>query len=278
MAVSDTFIFGTAGIAHSSRSPSSVSGIERVAELGLGCMEVEFVRGVKMNEGIAREVGEVAKKRGVKLTAHAPYFINLNAREQEKVIASQKRLIHTAHIASLLGAESIVFHPAYYLNDPPLVVYARVKAVLEETVGLLRAEGNWVLLRAETTGQASQFGTLEEVLNLSAEIQGVTPCIDFAHLHARTGRFNSYEESIAILRQVEGRLGRPALDHMHIHLSGIEYGRKGEVKHLNLMESDLRYVGLLKALKEFEVKGLLICESPNLEEDAQLLQETYKSL
>jgi deoxyribonuclease-4 len=231
-----------------------------------------------MNEGIAREVGEVAKKRGVKLTAHAPYFINLNAREQEKVIASQKRLIHTAHIASLLGAESIVFHPAYYLNDPPPAVYARVKAVLEETVRLLRAEGNWVLLRAETTGQASQFGTLEEVLNLSAEIQDVTTCIDFAHLNARTGRFNSYGEFIAILRQVEGRLGRPTLDHMHIHLSGIEYGMKGEVKHLNLMESDLRYVELLEALKEFEVRGLLICESPNLEEDAQLLQETYNSL
>lgn len=276
--MSQKLLFGTGGTPHSSRSPSTESGIERVAELGLGCMEVEFVRGVRMNGKVAQAVGEVAKKRGVKLTAHGPYFINLNAHEEEKVVASRERIIHTARIASLLGAQGIVFHAAYYLNDPPPVVYARVKGILEETVRVLRAEGNRVLLRPETTGKGSQFGTVEEVLNLSAEIEGVAPCIDFAHWHARTGRFNSYEEFAALLKQVEDRLGRLALEHMHIHVSGIEYGRQGEIKHLNLKESDLRYVELLKALKELEVKGVVICESPNLEGDALLLQETYNSL
>lgn len=241
-------------------------------------MEVQFTRGVKMNERMAQEVGEVAKKYGVRLTAHAPYFINLNAHEKEKVIASQERLIHTARIASLFGAEGIVFHAAFYLNDPPSEVYTRTKGLLEETVKQFRAMGHQVLLLPETTGKGSQFGTLEEVLNLSAEIEGVAPCLDFAHLHARTGRFNSYEEFMAILKQVEGRLGRQALDQMHIHLSGIQYGRKGEINHLNLRESDLRYVELLKALKELEVKGLVICESPDREGDALLLQETYNSL
>lgn len=274
----EELIFGTAGVPPSAKSSSTEAGIERVAELGLGCMEVQFVRGVKMNEKMARAVGEVARKSGVRLTAHGPYFINLNAHENEKVIASQERLIHTARIASLLGAEGIVFHAAFYLNDAPAAVYARVKGMLEETVMVLRAEGNRVLLRPETTGKGSQFGTLEEVLNLSAEIEGVAPCIDFAHIHARTGRFNSYEEFLSVLKQVDGRLGREALEHMHIHLSGIEYGRQGEIKHLNLRESDLRYVELLKAFKELEVKGLLICESPDREGDALLLQKTYNSL
>ncbi len=271
-------LFGTAGVPLSSKSQTSEAGIERVAELGLGCMEVQFVRGVKMNEQMARGVGEVAKKCAVMLTAHAPYFINLNAHEKEKVVASQERLIHTVRIASLLRAEGIVFHAAFYLNDSPSAVYPRVKGMLEETVRQLRAEEQGVLLRPETTGKGSQFGTLEEVLNLSAEIEGIAPCIDFAHMHARTGGFNSYEEFMAILKQVAERLGRGALDHMHIHLSGIQYGRKGELKHLNLRESDLRYVELLKALKELEVKGLIICESPDREGDALLLQETYNSL
>jgi len=276
--MSQKLLFGTGGTPHSSRSPSTESGIERIAELGLGCMEVEFVRGVRMNEKLARETGEVAKKGGVRLTAHAPYAINLNAHEEEKVAASRERVIQTARIASLLGAEGIVFHAAYYLNDPPATVYARVKRMLEEMVGMLRAEGNRVLLRPEITGKGSQFGTIEEVLNLSAEIDGIAPCIDFAHWHARTGGFNSYQEFRALLKQVEDRLGRPALEHMHIHLSGIKYGRQGEIEHLNLRESDLRYVELLKVLKELGVTGLVICESPNLEEDALLLQQTYKSL
>jgi deoxyribonuclease-4 len=83
---------------------------------------------------------------------------------------------------------------------------------------------------------------------------------------------------MAILKQIEESLGRKALDHMHIHLSGIQYGQKGEIKHLNLKDSDLRYVELLRALKELEVKGLIICESPEREGDAQLLQKTYNSL
>ena len=271
-------LFGTAGAPLSSISKSTESGIERVAELGLGCLEVQFVRGVKMNEGMARQVGDVAKKCAVRLTAHAPYFINLNAHEKEKILASQERLIHTAHIASLFGASGIIFHAASYLSDSPAEVYKRVKVKLEETVAKLRAMGNRVLLRPETTGKGSQFGSLSEVLNLSAEIDGIAPCIDFAHLHARTGNFNSYGEFMATLKQVEDRLGREALEQMHIHLSGIQYGQKGELKHLNLKDSDLCYVELLRALKELEVKGLIICESPDREDDAQLLQETYNSL
>jgi deoxyribonuclease-4 len=77
------------------------------------------------------------------------------------------------------------------------------------------------------------------------------------------------------LLRVRERLGRAALENMHIHVSGIRYGRKGERNHLNLEESDFRYIELLSALKDYDVGGMLICESPNLEEDARLLQETY---
>ncbi len=274
----EKLLFGTAGAPVSAKPLTTEGGIERVAELGLGCMEVQFVRGVKMGESMARMVGEVARKRGVKLTAHAPYFINLNAKEEGKVTASQERLMQTARIASLLGAEGIVFHAAVYFDSPPQAVYATVKSNLEQTVRRLRAEGNQVLLRPETMGKGSQFGTLEEVLSLSAEVEGVAPCLDFSHLHARTGRLNSYEEFIAMLQQVEEKLGRQALDSMHIHVSGILYGKHGEIKHLNLRDSDFHYIELLKALKELRVRGVVICESPDREGDALLLQQTYDSL
>ena len=276
--MSERLLFGTGGIPLSSRSPTTESGIERVAELGLGCMEVQFVRGVKMSEEMAQRVGDVAKSKGVRLTAHAPYFINLNSDDTEKVMASKERLIQAARIASHLGGEGVVFHAAFYLNDPPSAVYATVKQALEEMVKLLAAEGNRVLLRPETTGKESQFGAVEEILNLSAEIEGVAPCIDFAHLHARTGKSNSYEEFVSLLKMVEERLGRQALDHIHIHIAGVEYGKMGEIRHLNLKESDLHYVELLKALKDLGVNGLVICESPSLEGDALLLQDTYNSL
>jgi len=271
-------LFGTGGTPHSAKSPSTIDGIERIAELGLGCMEIEFVQGVRMGEAGARLVRETATKAGVKLSAHGPYFINLNASEPEKVRASQDRILQTARIASVCGAESITFHAAFYLGDPPEKAYNTVKKYLKEIMNQLGGENNRVWIRPEIMGKLSQFGTIEEVLNLSTELEGIAPCLDFAHWHARTGQFNSYQEFASILEQVAARLGRAALDNMHIHVSGIDYGKKGEIKHRDLKDSDFQYAELLKALSDYDTKGIVICESPNLERDALLLQATYGTL
>jgi len=271
-------VFGTAGTPHSARTASTIDGIKRIAELGLGCMEIEFVQGVRMSQESAIQVRETAAKANIKLTAHAPYFINFNAHEPEKIKASQERLWQTARIASLCGAESIVFHTAFYLGDPPEKAYDTVKKYLGETLNQLKRESNRVWIRPETMGKPSQFGTPKEIFDLCTELEGLAPCIDFAHWHARTGGFNSYHEFASILEQLKKQLGRAALDNMHIHVSGIAYGGKGEIKHLNLKESDLQYAELLKALKDYEAKGVVICESPNLEEDAVLMQATYNNL
>jgi len=271
-------LFGSAGVPRSVKNRSTDRGIRRIAELGLGCMELEFVRGIKMGESAARNIEKLAKEKGIALSSHGPYFINLNVREAEKRTASQERLLNTVRIASLCGARTVVFHAAYYMGDPPDEAYSVVKKNLQDIMHKLKFEQNQVWVRPEVAGKISQFGTLEEVLSLSNEIEGVAPCIDFAHWHARTGKFNSYAEFASILEQIESQLGRAALDNMHIHVSGIAYGAKGEIKHLNLKESDFDYVSLAKALKDFNVNGLVISESPNLEGDALLLQRTYNSL
>ncbi len=278
MASKNGLLFGTAGIPLSTWHPTIETGIERVRELGLDCMEVEFVRGVYMSPDSASAVAKVAQKEEVKLSAHAPYFINLNAREPEKVIASRERILQTARITSLFGGHSVVFHAAYYLEDVPSKVYDVVKENVELIIDELRTDLNSIQLRPEVMGKASSFGTIEELLNLSAEVSGVAPTIDFSHWHARTGKANSHPEFMAVLKQMEETLGREGLDNMHIHLSGIEYGPKGEKKHLPLSESDFQYTALLKALKKYNVSGCVICESPNREEDALLLQETYEAL
>ena len=106
-------------------------------------------------------------------------------------------------------------------------------------------------------------------------MEGVAPCIDFAHLHARTGKFNTHKEFSQVLYQVGEKLGKKGLDDMHIHVSGINYGDKGERNHLNLKDSDFKYSEFIQALKDHDVKGVVICESPNLEEDALLLHSIY---
>ena len=274
----EKLLFGTGGIPHSSKTRSTLDGIRRIAELGLGCMEIEFVQGVKMGEAGARLVAETAARERVRLSAHGPYYINLNAHEPEKIIASQERILQTARIGAICGAESIIFHAAYYLGDPPEKTYRSVKKYLAEVMNQLKRENNRVWVRPEVMGKPSEFGTVDEILSLCTELEGVGICMDFAHWHARSGGFNSYPEFASVLQQIKERLGDQALNNMHIHVSGIAYGKKGERKHLNLPESDFKYAELLKALKDYDVKGIVICESPNLEVDALLLQETYNKL
>jgi deoxyribonuclease-4 len=269
--------FGTAGMPHSSASPrSSVEGVKRIAELGLDCMELEFVRGVHMPEAEARQIAAIAKNRNLRLSAHAPFYINFNAHDPAIMEASRLRLLQTARAAFLCGAKDIAFHAAFYMDDPPEQVYETVKRKLSVVLEDLDKENIKVRLRPELMGKRSQFGALNEVLRLADELPGLAPCIDWAHWHARTGVFNTYDEFATVLSQVRERLGDAALKDMHMHVAGIAYGDKGEREHLDLRESDFAYMELLQAFKDFKVGGLLICESPNLEDDAMFLKKSYE--
>ncbi|MBI4173360.1 MAG: TIM barrel protein [Candidatus Aenigmarchaeota archaeon] len=272
----EALLFGTAGIPLSANPRTTLSGVPHIRALGLGAMELEFVHSVTVSEKSAPEIKALARDNGVKLTCHGQYYMNLNAKEQAKKDATMQRILKAARMAWKAGAWSLCFHAAYYMGDRPEQVYATVKASLEQVQKQLAADGNGIWIRPELTGKGTQFGTLEELLKLSAETEQIMPCIDFSHCHARyNGKFNTYQEFCWILAQVEKALGRQGLDNIHAHVSGINYGPKGEKNHLPLQESDFNYLELLKAMKAFKAKGVVICESPNLETDALLLQKAY---
>ncbi|WNY25287.1 TIM barrel protein [Methanolapillus millepedarum] len=274
----DKLLFGTAGVPISSPKPDTISGIRQVRTLGLDCMELEFVHGVRMSDKTAADVNETAKGNNISLSVHGPYYINLNAVEPEKLTASVERIYESARVGSLCSAQNIVFHPAFYLKDDKKTVYDRVFNLLKELRTRLDDEGIPAVLRPETTGKATQFGDLDELISMSAELDGVLPCFDFSHIHARDGKHNTYEEFSAIFEKIEKELGKDGLLSMHCHISGIEYTAKGERNHLFLDESDMNYRDLMKVFKEFGAAGTIICESPNIESDALLLKKTYEEI
>ncbi|MCK9525658.1 MAG: TIM barrel protein [Limnochordia bacterium] len=270
---------GTAGIPASTKPRGTANAILRLAELGLGHLEIEFVRGVRMGENTAREIKALAEEHDISLTVHAPYYVNLNSAEPEKIAASKDRIIQAAQAGAWAGAKSVTFHAAYYHDDDPEEVFRRVKLHMADMLERLEREGIAIRLSPETTGGPTQFGTLEELVRLGVELPGVYPCVDFSHLFARSlGEFNSYEHFVGALELIRDNLGEQALQEQHIHLSGIEYGAKGEKRHLPLAETELKYDEVLKALLEFDVAGWLVCESPILEEDALILQGLYHEL
>lgn len=275
----DRLLFGTAGVPNSTvKKNSPVEGVKKIHELGLDCMQLEFAHGVRMKEEVSSALRKVSYELGVPLTSHGPYYINLNAREQDKIDSSVERIIQTAKISDLCGAESMTFHAAFYMKDSPYDVFDLVEKsmnVIEERLSRLDIE---IELRPELTGKTSQFGSLEELITLTKNVGSVHPCMDFSHLYARTGKYNSYEEICEVLDQLKVELGEDSLDNMHIHVSGISSNSKGDLKHLNLEKSDFNWKDMLRALKDKDCKGYVISNSPNLEDDAKMLKDYYMAL
>lgn len=246
-------------------------------EMNLDGMELEFVHGVRMSDDNRIFVKEMAKK--FVITAHGPFYINLNSKEEEKIEASVQRIIDTAAVAAQAGAFSITYHAAFYMGRDKETVFEQVKTQTKRIIDILENEKIKVWVRPETTGKATQWGDIDEIINLSKEFEQVLPCVDFSHLHARSaGEYNTYDEFSKVLEKMGNNIGQYALENFHGHLAGIEYTAKGEKQHLNLENSDMNYKDLIKVMKEFGVKGALVCESPNIEDDCKLLKNYYESL
>jgi deoxyribonuclease-4 len=266
-----SFRFGTVGspLATPSRPGGSVGGIQFSASLGFDALELAWVNGVRVSEATCALIKQAGEENKVALSVHAPYFINLNGVD-EKWPQLRKYLMDAAYFGHLAGATDIIFHPGSYFGRPAEEVLRVINPRLRECVLELRANGNPVVLRPEISGKGAAIGSLEDVLELASKIDGVVPCIDFAHLHARLGdgKMNSYEEWMSVLDQYRKKLGAIALKHLHIHLSGINYGPKGEKNHLVMEEADLKFKDLMRALHDTGAKGRLMCESPVMETDA----------
>ncbi len=273
-------LFGTAGVPHSSGGPDSISGIERIASLQLDAMELEFVRGVHMSEETARAVGKSAQENNVMLRVHAPYFINLNSAEKNKIEASKKRIFESARIGELCGARIVTFHPAYYGGSGSKECMRAVENSVNDILAGMEKEKMRIRLAPETTGKGSQFGSLAETLELCRRVPEIMPMVDFSHLHARdNGRFKTKKDFAEAIDEIK-RANEKFLENLQMHVSGINFSAKGERNHMNLQDSgnSFNYKWLLEALHGENASGCIICESPNLEEDALLMKKYWESL
>jgi deoxyribonuclease-4 len=277
-------IFGCPGIPSSTEQGqgerNTANGIKQCRKLGLDAMEMEWVQSINVSKEKAPLIKKTKDEQNIVLTCHGQYWVNLASLEAIKIKATQQRMIDAATRMQEVDGYSITWHTAFYHGRPKEETYAIVKKGFKEVMKTLNDNGvKGVWLRPETTGKETQWGDLNECIKLSQDIEGVLPCVDFAHLHARyNGINNTTEEFRALLTAYEKGLGRDALNNMHIQVTGIEYGPKGEKHHLNLKESDMKWKELLKVWKEFKLKGVVITESPNIEEDSLLLQKTWRSL
>lgn len=223
--------------------------------LGITAAEIPFTYGVYIKDkATAKKVQAAAEKNKIELSIHAPYWINLNSAEPEKIEASKKRILNCLEVGTWLGAKRVVFHAGYFGKFEKEETYENIKTQILE-LQRLRKENNYTpKLAPETMGKVNVFGSVEEIARLVRDTQ-CSFTIDFAHILARDKSY-SFERVKKLFSKEKT---------WHVHFSGILYGEKGEKKHVATPEVEIKK--LLKNLPTTK-RIVLINEAPDPVADA----------
>ncbi len=270
---------GTAGIPISSKERSTLGGIKHLAEIGLQSMEVQFVRRVGMSNQMAKDVGKLAKELNIKLSVHAPYYINLCSQEKEKLEASKKRILDSCERANFMQASPVTFHPGFYGKLTSEQAFQAVKEACDDLVDRMQKKGiENVKLGPEIMGKQSAFGTVEETVRICKEVKCCVPVVDWAHINARTG---GGLRTQADFSKIFDEFKPLKLEHLHTHVTCVEFSLVEEGKgngryHLPLKAKKPDFEPLVKEILGRKLNITLISESPILEKDALVLKKMFE--
>jgi deoxyribonuclease-4 len=232
---------------------STIDGLKVVKELGLQAMEVEFVHGIGMGIALAKQIGEENKKFNIKLSVHAPYFINLCSEEKAKIFASKKRILDSCERGHHMGAEFIVFHPGFYGSRTKSDTYDMIRNEIDEMNEVIKKNKWDVKLAPETTGKGTQFGDIDETVSMAKDTK-CSLCLDPAHIFARNNGKIDYDEVLYKIKTLKR-------EHLHCHFSGIAYTIKGERNHVVLGDKP-NFKEFAETLMKKKMNCTVICESP----------------
>lgn len=253
---------------------------EWLHQMGLNAYEYQCNKGIHLKDETAFVIGEKCRENNIRLSIHAPYYINLASTEKVKRDKSIQYILDTLRIAKIMGAERIVVHPGYVSGVSRQVAIELALDTLLETIQRADAlDFSEVTICPEVLGKFNQLGTLEEVIALCSLDERLLPCIDFAHMHALTlGGMNTSEDFKRVFKLVEKHLGRERVSKVHIHFSRVEFGKGGEKRHWSYKDEDYgpNFDPLARAILDLGLNPVIICESRDtMAEDALILKSIF---
>ncbi len=267
--------FYAAGYSHTEESAAFVRA------QGLDCFEYSFGRGVRMTEDKAISIGDAFRENGVEISVHAPYFVNFANPDDEMAAKSYGYVLDSGKMAALMGGKRVVFHPAAQGKEERGTAVSRTEdrlKVLRDYIYLNDLEH--LMFCPETMGKTAQIGTVEEIARFCAVDPVFTPCVDFGHVNARgQGSLKTKEDYLALLSDLIEALGMERMKHFHVHFSKIQYGAKGEIRHLTFADEVFgpEFGPLAEALAELGLEPYIVCESAGTQtEDALEMKRIYE--
>lgn len=278
--------FGPSGHSESFFNEGNKSSIDMPAYIsarGLDAFEYSFGRGVNISSATATAIGEEAKSHNIEISVHAPYYINFASSEQDKIKKSNGYILTSLKMLKCFGGKRCVFHSGSPLKNNREAAMATLMDSLRNLAVIVQENGyNDVYLCAETMGKLNQLGSVDEIIGVCGLSDMYIPCVDWGHINAREGGSIKTEEDYknVITRFING-IGWERTKIMHMHYSHIEYGSKGEIRHLT--NADTKYgpffKPLLNVIHDMNLTPYIVSESAGTQaEDIAELKEYYISL
>lgn len=262
---------------------STVEAPKWCALQGLNAYEYSFGRGINVSDAKAVQIGEEAKKHGVALSVHAPYYINFANPSDEMAEKSYDYVIRSALKAKQFGANRVVFHPSTVgkMTREDAVALTKVRLqILAERIRQSGLDDMWFC--PETMGKINQIGDAAEVADFCTIADFYLPTVDFGHINARTqGSLKTEEDFDNLIDTIQNRLGTERTQKIHVHFSKIEYSAGGEVRHLTFADNlyGPEFLPLAKVLVRRNMQPVVVCESDGTQaDDAITMKNIYESV
>lgn len=269
---------GNGDLFYASGKKSTAEAPGWLSEYGLDAYEYEAGKGIMAGESALRKIGDEAKKHGIHMSLHAPYFISLSGVEEEKRLNSIKYIEKSLWAAELLGAKTIVIHSG---SAAKISREEAMRLSMDTLEKVIEAVGDTkIKLGIETMGKINQLGTLDEVIEQCRVDSHYVPVVDFGHMNARSlgGEFSSVDDYRRVFHKIGDALGGDVAKNLHCHFSKIEYTGAGEKKHLTFADNQYGpdFEPLVEAIIRDGLTPTIICESDGtMPEDALKMKKYY---
>ena len=248
----------------------------------LKCYELSFTNGVRLSFETAERYGKLFADAGIEISVHAPYYINFANPDPVMIEKSNGYIIESLKRMEKLGAKKLIFHPGTQMKITRDEAFSNTYNNIKNLVQILdEQEFKDFYLCPETMGKHGQIGTVEEIAKICTIDERIIPTIDFGHINSfNQGSLKTEEEFAEVFEIFKSYLG-DRFNKVHIHFSKIEYGKKGEIRHLTFDDNVYgpEFEPLAKVLKKYKVDACVISESAGTQtKDACAMQNIYHSV
>ncbi|MBR1890223.1 MAG: TIM barrel protein [Clostridia bacterium] len=249
-------------------------------EGGLDLFEYSFGQGFRTSTETAAEIGREFEKYGIEMSLHAPYFINFANPDPVMYEKSLGYIKTGIKFMKAFGAKRMVFHPGscgkLTREEAVALIMERFKEFMPEIEKLLDDD---MLICPETMGKMMQIGTYKEVIDFCTVSEKLIPTFDFGHINSLTqGALKTSDDFQKIFDYCFEKLGEERTKKAQIHFSKIQYGPKGEIKHLTF-DDDIYgpdFEPLSEVLVKNDMSCHIICESDGTQaKDSVIMKDIY---